>query len=239
NVTHVTNVTNVTNVTYVNQRAPGAVTVVSRADFTTARPLSRAGLRVPASAVVSAPVAGSAPEVAPRRESVLAHRVDGRVARPPDAAVNRTVMTKRIPPPPPVSFSARQGALKANPGQPVDAGTLGMLRQTDAPRPQVRSATAPALAAPARVERPPELGREPLRQQQPERAQRPPEPIAVPQERARPERGRPERREPDRANRPQPQAAPPEQRREERRATQEERSRKQGERREKEKSKPE
>jgi len=114
----------------VNQRAPGAVTVVSRTDFTTARPLSRAVLHVPASAVVSAPVAGSAPEVAPRRESVLSHRDDGRVARPPDAAFNRTVMTKRTPPPPPVSFSARQSALEANPGQPVDAGTLHRLRQT-------------------------------------------------------------------------------------------------------------
>src|SRR6185436_8010944 len=116
NRVNVVNVTRVTNVTYVNQRVPGAVTVVSRNDFTTARPLSRVALRVPASAVASAPVAGTAPQVAPRRESMLTHRVDGRIARPPDAAFNRVVMTKRTPPPPAVPFSARQSALEANPG---------------------------------------------------------------------------------------------------------------------------
>ena len=61
NVVNVTSVTNVTNVRYVNQTAPGAVTAVSRADFTSAAPVQRAAFQVPPSAVANAPVAGSAP----------------------------------------------------------------------------------------------------------------------------------------------------------------------------------
>ena len=107
NVVNVTNVTNVRNVTYVNQRVPGAVTAVSRNDFTSARPVQRAAFQVPPSALANAPVAGSAPEVAPRAQSV-APMAGGNFARPPASAFNRTVMTKSAPPPAPVPFAARQ-----------------------------------------------------------------------------------------------------------------------------------
>ena len=253
----VTNTPNITNVTYVNQRVPGAVTVVTRNDFATARSVSRVAVRVPESLVAGASVVGTAPRVAPRRESMLAHRVDGRIARPPDAALTRIVMTKRTPPPPAVPFSARQSALEANPGQPVDSGTLSRLRQTaPVPHTHVRSIPIPAPAEPQSTrtlknpDRPPEARREQLRQQErpervrperphPERVQRPPEqgpPPDVRQERAPQERVRPERIQ----RAPQPQAeAPPEQRREERRGTEEERPRRQGERRERGKPNPE
>jgi hypothetical protein len=146
NVTNVTNVTNVRNVTYVNQTVPGAVTAVSRNTFTSAAPVQRAAFQVPPSAVANAPVAGSAPAVAPRAQSV-APSTSGSVARPPASALNRTVMTKAAPPPAPVSFAARQSALTANPGRPVDPGTLSRIQQSSpAPRPLVRSATAPAPA---------------------------------------------------------------------------------------------
>jgi hypothetical protein len=144
NVTNVTNVTNVRNVTYVNQTVPGAVTAVSRNDFTSARPVQRAAFQVPPSAIANAPVAGSAPAVAPRAQSV-APVSSGNIARPPASAFNRTVMTKSAPPPAPVPFAARQSALTANPGRPVDPGTLSRIQQSNpAPRPLVRSATAPA-----------------------------------------------------------------------------------------------
>ncbi|MCU1337096.1 MAG: putative prolin-rich exported protein [Bryobacterales bacterium] len=233
NVTHVTNVTTVTNVRYVNQTVPGAVTVVSRTDFTTARPVSRAAIRVPPGLVASAPVAGTAPEVAPRRESLLTHSPDSRVAHPPAAAFNRTVITKRTPPPAPVPFSARQSALDANPGQPVDTGTLNRLRQSSpAPRTQVRQAApAPAVVQPAPVyratppqvrtespsmprpnipERPSEMRREQPRQQQPERVQ--------------PERSQQERRtEPPSMPRSNSSERPSEMRREQPRQQQQER----------------
>ena len=144
NVRNITNVTNVTNVRYVNQNVPGAVTAVSRNDFTSARPVQRAAFQVPPSALANAPVAGSAPEVAPRAQSV-APMAGGNFARPPASAFNRTVMTKSAPPPAPVPFAARQSALTANPGRPVDPGTLSRIQQSNpAPRPLVRSATAPA-----------------------------------------------------------------------------------------------
>jgi hypothetical protein len=144
NVTNVTNVTNVRNVTYVNQTVPGAVTAVSRNTFTSAAPVQRASFQVPPSAMANAPVAGSAPAVAPSVRSV-APAASGNVARPPASALNRTVMTKTAPPPAPVSFAAKQSALTANPGRPVDPGTLSRIQQSSpTPRPLVRSATAPA-----------------------------------------------------------------------------------------------
>ena len=45
NITHVTNVS-VTNVTYVNQRVPGAVVAVPHEAFVSARPVSRAAVRL-------------------------------------------------------------------------------------------------------------------------------------------------------------------------------------------------
>jgi hypothetical protein len=145
NVTNI-NVTNVRNVTYINQRVPGAVTAVSRNDFTSARPVQRAAFQAPPSAFANAPIAGSAPPVAPRMQSI-APVGGGNVVRPPASAFNRTVMTRSAPPPAPVPFAARQNALTANPGQPVDPGTLSRIQQSNpAPRPFVRSATAPPPA---------------------------------------------------------------------------------------------
>ena len=149
NVTNVTNITNIntTNVRYVNQTVPGAVTAVSRNDFTSAAPVQRAAFRVPPSVVASAPVAGSAPSVAPRFQSV-APAAGGNIPRPPFSAANRTVMTKTAPPPPPVSFASRQTALNANPGRPVDQRTLSSIQQSNpTPHPLVRSAFTPAPPA--------------------------------------------------------------------------------------------
>ena len=101
---NVVNVVNVTNVRYVNQRIPGAVTAVSRDTFIGARPVARAAIRVPASAVASQPAVGAVAQFVPRRESMLARPAgDGTVRRPPVAAVTRTVVTRRAPPPPPAS----------------------------------------------------------------------------------------------------------------------------------------
>ncbi len=147
NVVNVTTITNVRNVTYVNQTVPGAVTAVSRNTFTSAAPVQRAAFQVPPSAVANAPVAGSAPAVAPTMQSV-APMAGGNFARPPASALNRTVMTKSAPPPAPVPFAARQSALAANPGRPVDPSTLSSIqRSSPAPRPLVRSATSPATPA--------------------------------------------------------------------------------------------
>lgn len=148
NVTNVTNVTNinnvnVTNVRYVNRTVPGAVTAVPQSAFASAQPVQRTAFQAPPGAIANAPIAGSAPAVAPTRQSFGAPAAAG-VARPPSSALNRTVMSKATPPPAPVPFAARQSALRANPGRPVDPGTLSNLqRSSPAPHPLVRSASAP------------------------------------------------------------------------------------------------
>jgi hypothetical protein len=56
-------------------------------------------------------------------------------------------MTKNAPPAAPVPFAARQSALDANPGRPVDQATLSRLQQNN-PRPRLlaRPTNSPAVA---------------------------------------------------------------------------------------------
>jgi hypothetical protein len=153
NIVHVTNVTvinqvNVTNVHYVNQGVPGAVTAVPRDAFAGARPVREAVVRVDAREVAGAPVMGSTAAIAPRRESVLAGPM--RTSVPPTRFAERAVVSKSAPPAPPVSFAAKQRALEANGGRPLDANTLNGLRANTAARPAAERSTAP----PVRNDRP-------------------------------------------------------------------------------------
>jgi len=66
--------------------------------------------------------------VAPSRVSVLGRAPGGNVAQPPAPMRSRTVVAKTTPPPAPVPFAARQQALQANPGRPLDQATLNNLR---------------------------------------------------------------------------------------------------------------
>jgi hypothetical protein len=52
----------------------------------------------------------------------------GVVARPPDFVRERIVRTKLAPAPNAIPFEARQSALMANPGRPLDAPTLRRIR---------------------------------------------------------------------------------------------------------------
>jgi hypothetical protein len=146
NITHV-NVTNVTvinnNVRYVNQGVPGAVTVVSHETFVGARPVHAGIMAVDTRVIATAPVVAVAP-VAPVRVSVLAH-AGPPVAMPPARIVERTVVVRNAPPPPPVAFAARQQALAANPGRPLEAAQVERFRATAPARPaMVRQAGPPA-----------------------------------------------------------------------------------------------
>ena len=159
NVTNVTNINrvtineivvnhSVTNVTYVNRTAPGGFVAVSRTDFAGARPVHQVAVRVPPAAIASAPMAFNAP-VAPQRESVFGRSGNSPVARPSAMSMNRPVMAKVTPPPPPVAFAAKQQALQANNGRPLDPGAVRQFQRPDAmvQRPAVRAATQPAPAA--------------------------------------------------------------------------------------------
>ena len=167
NIAHVTNVmviNNAVNVRYVNQGVAGAVTVVPHDAFVAARPVARAMVVVPQREIVQAQVVGSTAPIAPVRESVLARPAGAAAVRTPPARVaDRAVFAKTAPPPPPVSFAARQQALQANGGRPLDPAKVESLRATDhAARPAVVRSPAAGVArperpatAPARNDRPP------------------------------------------------------------------------------------
>ena len=165
NITHVTNittVTSVTNVRYVNQTVPGAVMAVPHAAFVGAQPVARVAVNVNVNVASHAQVMAAAP-VAPTRVSVMGRASVGVVARPPAAIGARVVVAKRTPPPAPVPFAARQQALAANPGHPVEPAALNRMRPAAQPHPMVRPvaqtntppAPRPAVTAPRpNVERP-------------------------------------------------------------------------------------
>ncbi len=124
NITNVYNnqVTNnqVTNITYVNQSVPGAVTVVPQNVVRTSAPVARAVVPVDPKRIAAAPVAPRA-AVAPTQASVLgaSNASANRMARPPAAVENRTVVAKTPPPPPRASFAQQEQALAKQPGQPL------------------------------------------------------------------------------------------------------------------------
>src|SRR5216117_2806443 len=207
NVTNinVTNV-NVTNITYRNRNAPGAVTVVSQQTFVQSRPVGRSVLVVPRERIEQATVIGTTAAVAPGRRSVLAQPEIVTVRRPPAVVTTRTVVVRRTPPPPPVPFAARQQALRAQPGRPLDAAALASLRaRTPAARPNVfvrPAVPAAAGAGPAPTLRPAREGVPPARAV-------PPPTVAAPQLEKRPP-AVPAANRPA-ADRPTPPAAAPEQ----------------------------
>lgn len=173
NITHV-NVTNlnVTNIRYANQGVPGAVTAVSRSTFVSARPVATDARVAGPRELAGAEVIGH-PGVSPQPASVLGSgRPAGAVvANPPAALMARPVVTKMPPPAAPVSFAARQQAIQANGGRPLEPAQVQQIRAAQpaaaapvnrmdsrpagAPRPAVPAAPpTPASPAPAPVNRP-------------------------------------------------------------------------------------
>jgi hypothetical protein len=151
-VTNVYNNTNVTNITYANQQIPGAVVAVLAAAFSQSRPVARETVRVTREMAASAPAVAVAP-VAPAHASVVGPAA-APSARPPERAQARPVVAQVAPPPPPVPFAARQSALTANAGKPLDPAALAALKpaapaSAAAPAVKVVEATKP-VAAPAK-----------------------------------------------------------------------------------------
>src|SRR5271165_2964634 len=131
------------NVTYVNRAVPGAVTAVPQNAFRNSAPVARAAIPVNEKQIASAPVVSRA-MVAPTRDSVLGTSAPtaNRVARPPAAVVNRPVVAKATPPPAPVPFAKQQQELAKQPGQPLAAHEVQVLRPANvaAAQPMVKQA---------------------------------------------------------------------------------------------------
>src|SRR5213596_744383 len=181
NVTNinVTNV-NVTNINYRNRRAPDAVTVVSHDAFVQSRPVNRSVIVVARDRLDQARVVGFAARVTPTQQSVLAQPTGVEARRPPERVTTREVIVRRQPAAAPVPFAAREQALAAHPGRPLDNATIRTLR-TNTPnanaRPFVRAAIPEQRGeTPAPALRP---AREGLVVAQPERRQ-PSAPVATP-----------------------------------------------------------
>ncbi len=143
------------NITYVNRTAPNGVTVVSHDTFVSARPVMRNVVNVPARELASAPVSRTY-IATPDRTSI--YGAGSRNApHPPERAMNRPVVVKQTPPPPPGRFVQPQN-------KPVDRPPNSRVnqppKQQSAPaRPSAeagRTQQAPrSLARPAPPVRPP------------------------------------------------------------------------------------
>src|SRR6266480_4315965 len=144
---NVTNV-NVTNIHYRNRHQPDAVTVVSHETFVESRPVNHGVIVVPRERLERAPVVGFAARVTPTRRSVLAQPATVEVRRPPPVVQTREVIVRRQPPAAPVPFAAREPALRAHPGRPLDEATLGTLR-TQTPAARAKPLVRPAVPATA------------------------------------------------------------------------------------------
>ena len=143
---NVTNV-NVTNIHYRNRRQPDAVTVVSHETFVESRPVNRGVIVVPRDRLDQARVVGTTARVAPDRRSVLGQPAIVETRRPPTYVMTRQVVVQRPPPPPPVPFAAREQALRARPGRPLDDATIATLRART-PSTSRRIFVRPAAPAP-------------------------------------------------------------------------------------------
>ena len=126
NNTTVVNNTNINKIVYRNQGVDGAVTAVPRNVLVNSQPVGRVAVRVPPREIASVPPT-VAPSVAPTPVSVTGS--GGQGALPPRVAP-RAVFTHVAPPERPVPFAAKQQALAANPGRPLDEQTEQQLRRT-------------------------------------------------------------------------------------------------------------
>jgi hypothetical protein len=145
NNTTVVNNTRVNKIVYRNQNVDGAVTAVPRNVLVNSQPVGRVAVRVPQREIASVP-ASFAPQVAPTKVSVLG--TGGQGPLPPSHAERRAVFTRVAPPERPIPFTAKQQALAANPGRPLDEQSEQQIRRTlpqhPAPEPtHVRGGTMP------------------------------------------------------------------------------------------------
>jgi hypothetical protein len=141
NIVHVTNVAviNNVNVRYMNQNVAGAVTVVPHEAFASGRPVAVAAVAVRPGMMAQAQVMETA-GVAPTRAAVLGHAGPMTVHAPPARFVDRTVVARRTPPPAPVSFAAKEQALRSNGGRPLAPAAENSFRPAGQPvHPMVRT----------------------------------------------------------------------------------------------------
>jgi hypothetical protein len=132
---------------YANNR-PAAVTAVPQNVFVAAQGVGANALRLPPAVLAGALVTGSAPAIAPTRQSALGPPAARSVARPPVALTRRGVVAHAVPPRAPVPFEEQLAAMQGGGGRPLGRAELARL-QPDGPLPGVRvlAATGAVIAA--------------------------------------------------------------------------------------------
>lgn len=119
---------------YANRVAPDAITAVSRAVFTSGRPLESSILMVESRDAAALQVTASFPPLVPEAESLSGRVPAGaRVAQPTQDSSQRQVVLRRSPAPAPIPFESRLPLLEAHPGQPLDRETEEQLRRGQEP----------------------------------------------------------------------------------------------------------
>ncbi len=134
-----TNVTHATNVTYVNRTS---VTIVNQNTFVSGAPVGRNLIRDARAVreISAAPVVRGPISVVPLASSIrVSTERTGPAQRPPAAALNRAVVTRRAPPPAPAPFREKEKVIRENRGAPVapaeDVRLPGRTRATLPTRP--------------------------------------------------------------------------------------------------------
>ena len=128
------------NIRYLNGTA-AAISAVPQNVFTSAQRLTGHTLPVTAGTLAGMTVAAAAPPVAPQRLSVLGAGTGPKVAHPPPALANRTVIAHAPPPRAPASFETQLAAIQANGGRPLARSDLARL-QPGTPTAQVHMLAA-------------------------------------------------------------------------------------------------
>ena len=141
NTTIVNKNTTITNVNYVNRNVQNAVTAMPRQAFASAQPVSRNAVRVNPNEIARTPMSTRA-AVPPSPQAVLGAHANtaGRVAAPPQAIAQRTVIAKNTPPPPAPAFSARERTLARQPGVPIPRQQLQRMQPASAAAERVKQA---------------------------------------------------------------------------------------------------
>jgi hypothetical protein len=112
---------------YRYRSVPNAVTAVSKETFVSGAPVSRAVLRVPAGGLTRASVIGTTAPISPDRQHLLPVSMSRSMLRPPAAALERQVVTRRNAPP--------AGTSGAEPPKPRSA--IAPVRGGSVPRTQL------------------------------------------------------------------------------------------------------
>src|SRR2546429_8968318 len=87
---------------------------------------------------------GFAARAPPTQQSALAQPTGVEARRPPERVTTREVIVRRQPAAAPVPFAAREQALAAHPGRPLDNTTMRALR-TSTPNANARPFVRPAI----------------------------------------------------------------------------------------------